>query len=278
MSEREPAGSAAARTRLGRAGFGDNYFRGELVIRDLGPAEPAWSLYSQALGGPRLDPEQVEVMQAIGTHVLVFDPRIWLFKQAVIQGSYGSAMGAIGASVGALEGAIVGPWAIGDIGQALLQVRQDVGLVPERGELEAWVEAWFEEHPTLPGFGVVGRPYDERQVELTRWFEDHRPADGPFWRLSRQLAHIVMSLRGLRPNGGYPVAAIWLDMGYDVAQMRMLGVCFMFPLILGMGHEAALEQAPALRRVPAHMARYEGPAPRVSPRAERAASAAPEEP
>ncbi len=261
-------------TRVGRAGFGENYFKGYSIYADLAGRQSVWNLVSTGIDGPPLDAEDVELFDFLATATMVADPRIWLFKVCRLVACYGSPLAAQGAAKMVLEGSFLGPHAAAEVARNLVDVRRELGNdfdQPDR--VEAFLRGWFDQRGTFPGFGVVGRKFDERQQHVDQWYEARRDATGEYWTLSRHLMAAAVELRNLRPNAALPVSCILLDMGYDPDQIELISMSFMDVILTTMSHEGAQQKSPSLRKVDRRSVSYAGPAAQTTPRKQAASDA-----
>lgn len=258
------------RTDVGRAGFGDNQFKGRAVIAELAGRESSWSLYSMAVGGPPLDEADTAAFELMEVASLVADPRIWIFKVCALLASYGSAlMGQAGAKL-LLDEAFLGPGGGAAAARQLVGMRRELGEdVDNQAAVDACLERWLEQYGRLSGFGVVGRARDERQQAIERWCVEQGRVGGTYWKLSRRLVDAAQRLRGLRPNVALPIAQDWLDMGYTPEQIKVMFMRMTDTILAAISVDFAQRKPASLRRVPAKSVTYTGPKPRHSPRAQR---------
>jgi hypothetical protein len=254
-------------TRVSRAEWGDNRFRGRSVLADVSVHDEFWSVASLALGGPRLRPEEARVLDAATAASLAADPRIWPLKIARLVSAYGGAGAAYGAAQTWLERGIVGPFAARDAAGMLVALATELGEAPSFDEVFATLEARLARGERLPGFGTPLRSVDERVVAFLARLEAFGRADGRHVRLARHLDRASVALRQLHVNIAGMFAAACLDLGFTPAQIGWLCTLTLSVNFLANVVEGA-EQAPeVLRRLPDEAVRYVGKAPRPSPRA-----------
>ncbi|MFP4598454.1 MAG: hypothetical protein ACLFVJ_09385 [Persicimonas sp.] len=258
-------------TNVGRAGFGDNYFKGWAVIEELAGRESSWSLYSMAVGGPPLDDEQTALCEYLEAASMVTDPRIWIFKVCALVASYGCALVAQASTKLIFDESFLGPGGVASAAEMLVEMRFELGeCAHEQEAVDACFQRWLEKRGTLSGFGVVGRPRDERQQAIEQWLVDRGRTDGSYWELSRRLIDAAERLRGLRPNVALPCAQAWLDMGYTPAQIKMMFMRMTDVILAAISHDEAQRGSAILQCVSGESVTYCGPEPRLSPRAKQA--------
>lgn len=258
-------------TDVGRAGFGDNYFKGHAVLEELAGRESSWSLYSMAVGGPPLDRQDKELCEYLEAASMVTDPRIWLFKVCALVASYGCALVAQASTKLILDESFLGPGGVYLAARNLVEIHRELGeSAHKQAAVDACIQRRIEEQGAMAGFGVVGRTYDERQRAIDEWLVDRGRTDGDYWKLSRRLEDAAQRLCGLRPNVALPIAQALLDMGYSPDQIKLLAMRMTDVILAAVSHDEAQRRSAILRRVPPESVTYRGPKPRLSPRAEQA--------
>ena len=95
-------------TRVGRADWGDNRYRGYGVLAELAGHDGFWSMISLAVGGPRLDDGQSRLLDDLATCTFAGDPRIWPLKIVRVVGSFGQLYPALCAGMLPMQHAQVG--------------------------------------------------------------------------------------------------------------------------------------------------------------------------
>jgi hypothetical protein len=259
-------------TRVGRAEWGENRFRGYAVLGEL-RGESWWSLLSLSVGGRRLTREAAGVLDDVARAFLAADPRIWPLKAIRLLSSYGSQDVALGGAYVFFEGARVGPAAVGRSAHLLWWLReQGAGegsavtrdLLARRSELGERID----------GFGVAARPFDERLQALACDLEARGRTTGAFWTILRHAEQAMRELRGLPANIALGVAAACLDLGFSPDQVQGLACVIALPPLLANAFEGARQVPELLRVLPLEHVHYAGPTRRQSPRAQ---SPSPEE-
>jgi|GEM_PF-766074 len=262
MTRRVPTLSTA----VARARHGDNSFRGYRVNAQLLGEESMSSMAALAVGGPRLRPEDIKILDELAVAVTVADPRIWPLKVTRVAGAYGSMFAAYAAGNLCMDGALMSV--------ALCQetARRLKALAPLAAELgdDALVqhlrEAWPERRP--PGFGVPGRPRDERVEGLACRRQADSSAPQPYFDLFERVADLMAEHRGLQVNLTLIFGAIALDLGFEPEQIGALAWSTAENAFLANAVEGAQQAPELLQCLPSSTVRYDGPRPRLSPRAQ----------
>ncbi len=263
----ETDGSLQLRTRIGHSSWDGNQYCG-YAVDELAGRDGMWSLISLAVGGPRLGPEEVAVLDDLAVSLIAPDPRIWPLKMTRLASAYGSPTA--GQCVGYLGIARsqVGGHTIGMAAQSLVDLERRLGgdWTPER--LDAVIGEITAGGRPLPGFGVPYRPRDERVDVLRRCLQQRARAGGRYWDLIHTLAAHVAKQRPLPLNIGGAGAAVMLDLGFTADQVVLLGPVLLLPNYLANAAEGAEQRPAALLRLPDEVIDYVGAPPRRSPRAE----------
>ncbi len=267
MSHTTPT-AEAIRTTVGCAGVGDNYFKGHALIAELAGVASASSLMSMAIDGPPLDETSEVVLDYLAAVNMVPDPRIWPFKICRLASSYGSPLVAQGIARLAMESSFLGANAVAGAARMIVDAVETLGeRIDDDDAVDDYVARCFETMDKLPGFGVVARERDERDLALDDWYTRYADGGGPFWHASRRLIAAAERLRGLHPNVGQPWAAVLLDLGYDPMQVKMLVMRDADITLSAVAWEGIAQQSAGLRRLDDRYSNYTGAAPRSSPRA-----------
>ncbi len=254
-------------TRLAHAGWDDHVLRGASVFG----MQPAQLLVAdvavRVLGGPEPTPESRAVVCAVALATLNADPRIPPMKMVRLGAAFGGAVSGLAAGLAGLDGALVGMTAIGDAARWLAELRDMGAPSMADADLDAVIAERLEARRPLYGFGVPGRPVDERVAWLTRQLAQVATGLRPVWQLFGRVGARVYAATQRLPNIAGVIAAALLDLGFDGSQVEAL-TCFtgLLPL-LGNAHEGAFLAPAAMRALPYDRAvRYVGAGPRVSPR------------
>lgn len=252
-------------TRVARAEHGDNRFRGHAINADLLGRESMASMASLAIGGPRLDGEAREVLEDLAVAVTVADPRIWPLKVVRIAGAYGSKFAAFAAGCLVMDGSVMSVDLNSATAKRLVELDPIAAEMPSDVELAAHLdEAWPGSRP--PGFGVPGREIDERVTGIRERMRSAGREPGRYFRLFERVVRVMRKWRNLEPNLTIALASVALDLGFSADRVGSLAFATSLNAFLANAVEGA-EQAPdVLQSLPEHIVRYEGPAPRKSPR------------
>ena len=259
-------------TRVARAEHGDNRYFGwwvnaELLAQGASMAEVA----VLAATGRRLPAEDLAVVDDLAVAVTVADPRIWPLKLTRIAGAYGSRYAAYAAGALGMDEALMSVEVTSYTAARLVALAPEAAALDDAALAATLAERWPERRP--PGFGVPGRSLDERVTGLVAQMERRGRDGAPYFRLFERVARLMRESRGLEVNLTLVFAAIALDLGLAPAEVGPLAWATSLNSFLANAVEGAAQAAEALRRLPDEAVRYEGPAPRRSPRAQIASSA-----
>jgi len=257
---------SAIRTRVAQALFGDNAFCGCSVNEELAGTDGWASVFSLAIGGPRLCREDATLVEDLAVCSLAADPRIWPLKMTRIVASYGAPLPAIAVGHLALEGAIVGSEPTGRAAETLVAWAAELGDDPSPESVEAHVAALLSKGRAA-GFGVAFRGRDERVDAIRACLKTRGRDEGRHWKLVAAMDAVMQKRTRVQLNLAMASAAVLLDLGFTPVQIRMwmsayLDVCFYANAV-----EGAESRAPELLVVPAADVTYVGRPPRTSPRA-----------
>jgi len=246
-------------TRVGRAGWMDHRFRGHALYEDLLGRESLLSLLFLGMSGRRLPRSEALLLDEIACVFAITDPHIWPIKLVRVASSHGHSLPGLAAGLLAMDHAQLGSWTTQSAGSMLAELRG-------RNSLRGAVEQMLAEGRRLPGFGVPGRPRDERVEALTRCIRAHG-REHAWWLHFRALAEVVASLKGLRPNIGSALAAALLDLGLEVEQLGTMPTILLLGSFVPNALESAEQRSPILQSLPQEHVRYAGATARPSPRA-----------
>ncbi|HHH29574.1 MAG TPA: hypothetical protein ENK57_14680 [Polyangiaceae bacterium] len=264
--------SAAIRTNVGCAGYGDNYVRGRSVRDELLGKDTRWSLLSRLIDGPELSRDDAQFLDDVLVAAACPDPRIWPLKIAWLLGSYGDWWAAAAGVQSMLAEARMGPWA----GAAPYAVIEEFARLRAcshesfEGAVLAYVEERWSRGAVVWGFGVAGgggRRRDERLDRIAEAAALHGRADAVHYSAAMEAGEIVFRATDRAPNMALAFAAIGRDLGLTRAEIEVVMFQILEPQILGNAYESARLSASTLQRLPDSKLRYVGQAPRLSPRA-----------
>lgn len=252
-------------TRVARADYADNDFRGHRLNAELLGVERMASMTALAVGGPRLSGEDLAILEDLAVAVTVADPRIWPLKVTRVVGAYGSKFAAFAAGSLVMDGALMSVEICCETARRLAALAPIAQTLDDAALAAHLDEAWPERRP--PGFGVPGREADERVVGLRGRMRAEGRQPRPFFLLFERVAELMRARRGLEANLTLIFGAIGLDLGFLPDKIGSLAWATAQTAFLANAVEGA-EQAPeALRRLPKSSLRYVGRAARTSPRA-----------
>jgi hypothetical protein len=256
-------------TRVGRADWGDNRFRGHSVGDQLAGNTDLWSLIALAVGHRRLTPLERAVLDDLVACGCAADPRIWPLKAVRLASAWGHAAPGLCAGLLATNGAH-GPLSVRASAESFIEIAALLGEHGDDAKLEQIVAGRLADpERRFHGFGVAAREVDERSITFARCLERRGIASGAAWSLFVRIEATTRKLRGISANFGGTMAATFLDLGLTPAQLPAFVLTVLYPSLVANAHEGA-EQAPAvLRELPADAIEYLGVPPRTSPRAQR---------
>lgn len=252
-------------TNVGWSGPGENYFRGYSVPDALVGRHGYWTLLSLSAGHRPLEPDEARFLDALSTAMNASDPRIPPLKFAWVAGSLGGSLNTVGALLVWLDGSQVGPSPAHEAARAWL-------ALAELGDAEDAIGRWFDEHKArgerVAGFGVPGRDRDERVEAAQAIIAAHGREHGRFVRLFARVEAVLMARGRVRPNIVGLMTACALDLGFEPHHMPLVVWPGLEVSILANAIDAAKQRPEVLHRLPTRWIRYDGPAPRASPRAQ----------
>jgi len=183
--------------------------------------------------------------------------------------SYGSVMPAVAAGEAMLEGALVSPWMATDAASTLQELYAKVsGRCNEIPLVRQALNACFQRHAVVSGFGMPCRNADERLVALGTCVR-HRNRDRlPYFSLLTAISEVVSTLWQFAPNIGLGIAATMLDMGISMAEIGPLTSALFQHMFIANAIEGAQPSQAQLRELPTTHVCYSGAPPRMSPRAQ----------
>jgi hypothetical protein len=252
--------------RIGHIADDDNRFCGSAVFGELGDRVVMPSdLVALAIGLPRLDAADREVLRCMTLSTTSPDARVWPLKMARVLASFGNPYaGCFGAQLGNAS-EHMGPGTASSAAASLAWLAARIDDVTDRAQVAAAVAAHVAERGRLAGFGVPFRDQDERLLGLHRLLAGHPATRRPMWRLHERIIEVVRAEQGVEPNVVFPITALMLDLGIAPRRAGMF-------LSLIMGHtfaahalEASDQDGPYLRRLPDDAIEYRGRAPRPVP-------------
>jgi len=237
------------------------------MIFDLDPLNTALlDLALLAVGRPTNE-ESRAVLSACAQAGFNVDPRIPPMKLARLGSACGGTLMGLATAFAALQSSYVGMSAIAEAAKFLVECRSSLEEEYDDQHIDAMLLERRRTRATMAGFGVPGRPSDERVVWLSSALEGLSRGPRPWWHLFEKIGARLSPLRR-RPNLGGGIAAAMLDLGCDPRQVGALAcVLGVIPLV-GNALEGATQAPEILRRLPpSPSVRYTGPGARISPRA-----------
>ena len=262
----------AVKTRTGHWGWDEHRYFGHGVFAELTGKQSLAGMLALSVTGRTLPPDCIGLIDDIAGAVTLADPRVWPLKLTRLIASYGSTMPAVAAGLLMEEEARIGPWACVQAAQMLQQLHAAIGANLENPLcVSDAVEAQMRTRAFVWGFGTPFRPYDERLVSLREHVKKRGRDQLPYYRIMTAAADIVRDARGVEPNLGIALAALFLDMGMNPQQIGAIVSALMQHMFLAQAVEGASQPHEGLKKLPDEALDYVGRAPRMSPRAERAA-------
>lgn len=258
------------KTELGHAGWHDHEVRGVIVF-DLDPHNTTLIDLALLTLGIRADRDDARLVLTICAQAALNpDPRIPPMKLIRLGAAYGGLLSALAAGLVGMERSLVGMSAVSNSARFLHDFVESVGWQVTDTELDVELRKWKQSGRILFGFGVPGRPVDERARWMSERLDEVLRSPRPWWGMYER----IRSRLSLSPNLGAVFAAALLDLGCAPEQVGAIScVVNLFPLV-GNAHEGAQQAPRMLRELPAETVRYVGQGPRESPRAAAARRAA----
>lgn len=224
------AHAGVLRTRVGACWPGKRaVFRGHDVHRDLRHSD--WlELFLFGITGRRFTPQQTKLLHAIWVVTSYPDARIWNNRVAALAGSARSTpvlgvTAALTISEAWIYGGVPGVRAIDLFQRALKTVESGVAL-------DDFVRQEMAAKQLVFGFGRLIDCHDERLAWLTELAREQGLADGPHFRLAREIERILVEEMGkanLLMNYAGITASLGADLGLTPREFHM----FRIPLFLG---------------------------------------------
>jgi hypothetical protein len=251
------------KTLLGHAGWHDHEVRG-VVVFELDPRSTTLIDLALLTLGIRADHHEARLVLTICAQAALNpDPRIPPMKLVRLGAAYGGMLPALAAGLVGMERSLVGMSAVTDAARFLHEVVTSVGWEASDEAIDAALRERRRSGGIIFGFGVPGRPIDERARWMSSRLDEVLRSPRPWWGMYDR----IRSRLSFNPNLGAVFAAALLDLGCTPDQVGAIScVVNLFPL-LGNAHEGALQAPQLLRELPVEAVQYVGPPPRTSPRA-----------
>jgi hypothetical protein len=252
-------------TSVGHAGIHDYAVRDKMLYRDMGGRTSFLALLSYGLAGVELNALEVQVMDELALCVYVPEPRVWPLKLGRIAASYGRPATGLAVAMLALDGNLIGANTASQAAHDLSQLCAATEKL-DAATLDAQLDAYVGTKPRLAGFGVPGRPADERLVALLASLSRLDVLKRPHTALAHALLKKMLAAHSVEANIALFIAAICLDLGFKPEHVTSVTLILMSVPVITNALEGALQQAPSLVCLPIAALDYRGVAPRVSPR------------
>lgn len=254
------------RTRSARWGWSDHRYFGFAVFGEL-MGEPLSGMVALSVLGRRLSADELAVLDEAAVALTLADPRIWPLKMTRVLASYGNTLPAAAAGLMVQEEARVGAWTCCRAAELLVAFRQQVDDQVDNLELlEGVVRRHLAQHHFVWGFGTPFRARDERLVALSACVERRGREELTHWRLFRNVAHVVGSIRSWEANIGMGIAACFLDMGMSPREIGVMAAALMQHMFMAHAAEASEQRSLILQKLPDERVAFVGRPPRLSPR------------
>lgn len=254
------------RTRVAHTGFEENQWFGRPVFAELAGRTTQSQLLGTAVSGRETSPEAAAVLDDVAVVLTDADPRIWPLKLTRLIAAYGDPLPAFSAANLSLHGAFIGHWVCGRAAEVLVELAAHVGDA-DGAALQERVRQFVAERKRIMGFGVAFRPEDARWTSLVRCIEARGRDRLRHWQLQLSLVREVRAQRNLPPNVASAIGAALLDLGYAPREISALASAVAQNNFIANAVEEASAPHDELRHLPDEAVRYEGRAPRRSPRA-----------
>jgi len=255
-------------TRVAQMGAQDHLFSGYQIFNELLGNESIVGLFALSVGLPKLNQEDITMLNDLSTVNMLCDPRIWPVKLSRLVASYGSALHGFCAGNLMHDNTFIGAGPCQRGAELFVELMSAIGG-PEHIENTKQVEAQIKiivSRERWPGFGVPFRVTDERMDALKKHLSDKVQSTKPFWNLLLRTEEYLLRTQrcGVNILGG--ICAVMLDMGFTPEQSAWMLVLIIQGNFSGAAFEGAQQKAESLQNLPLDFISYEGPLPRKSPR------------
>jgi hypothetical protein len=248
------------KTRVGLTTLQNNYYCGFDVSKDLVGVYDTLDLITLSAINRKLRAEEKKTIYALGTSQCVADPHAWPLKITRRGARNVSFFHGMASALSYFEKAKIGPHQTKISAELLLEWTK----TSQKEELVTR----YDGQPVLPGFGVFGRPKDERVIAFKQWLSDTNFETGIHFSAYEAL---ILALPERNENNTLITAAILLDMGFSLHDMESLAFFLLLPPVFSNALEAAKDQNLEMQTIPGPI-EYKGPASRTSPRQNEAKS------
>ena len=248
------------KTRVGLTTLDNNFYCGFDVREELVGNSDTLDLITLTAINRKLNAEEKNVIYALGSSQCVADPHAWPLKIARTGARHGSFFHGMAAVISYFENATHGPHETKTSADLLL----DWIETPDK---EKRLER-YRTQSLLPGFGVFGRPKDERVIAFKQWLRDSDFQTGAHFQAYEAL---IQALPERNENNTLITSVILLDMGFSVDDMEAMAFFILLPPVFANALEAAKDQNPEMQIIPGPI-EYKGPEKRASPRQKKAAT------
>jgi len=253
-------------THLGHAGWDDHEVRG-VVLFGVDPRTTSIpDLMLLTLGIPP-HPKAREVVSVCVQAGLNPDPRIPPMKLVRLGAAHGHLLTALATGFVGMQSSYVGMTALSDAAHFLSALQGTLGWDFSDEQLDAAIRERRRNRTGIFGFGVPGRPVDERIVWLSARLEEFLDGPRPWWSLFERTGALLSKYRR-QPNFGGGLAAAMLDLGGLPEHTAAMGCLFGLLPLVGNAFEGAQQAPVVLQELPPEVSvHYVGEEARVSPRA-----------
>ncbi len=260
------------KTRVAYCGTFEYRFCGHSVFDELTGTETFLGVAALALLQRRLTTEERCLLDVMSLILTAADPRIWPLKVARLAAGFGAPEAGLAAANLCLIGSKLGPDTVHRTAAFLLEVQNAAGPLPHDEEsLTAAALLTMKSHRMVPGFGVPGRSFDQRLRVLDAHLAAVHRTDLPFHQIKEAVVRAAKThIPKAPPNVSLGLAASCLDMGFRPEDMGPLAHLLAMNAELANAVEGARNPASELQCLPDKAIRYVGPAPRTSPRKQKA--------
>jgi hypothetical protein len=255
-------------------GWDDHDYFGTRVFAELAGRESFTGLTALSVLGRRLSPAECAVLDDAAVCLTLADPRIWPLKLTRVVAAYGGMTAAAAAGLLIQEDARIGPWTCAKSAELLTELHPRI--LAAGGHAETVLREYLDQHHFVWGFGTPFRQRDERLVAFWQCLERRGRRHLPYLRTLDAIAAVVTPVRHTEPNMGMAIAAAFLDLGVEAAQVGPLATALMQHMFFAHAVEGARQAPAVLQCLPERCIDYTGRAPRQSPRALAAQELAPD--
>lgn len=251
------------------AGLHEHQFRGYPVFSNLLGNISFTGMMILAIGGKKLSIEEAAILDDFATALTMADPRIWPPKIARITSCYGSFPNAMSSAFLSLSRRI-GAGTVSEVAKMLLDIQNEIEKknLKDDEAIKDIIRAHISKKKIINGFGLIGRPTDERLEAFKTRICEKKLNKKKYWRLHELVGDVVQQERHVVPNITLGGAGFLLDLGLNVEQVYQAFVLLLLIPFIGNASEGALQAPAIIQCLPKEYIADKTHAPRKSPRSQ----------